>query len=97
MGLPHPTPNTDDSGIDFSMSVSYPISFDEAKGEIIASTGPQQLEEGPQQDSVLPFSAIFPYCSIIFYLNCRCLSTDIGLQKKLIELVRVNGKVSEVK
>src|SRR6185312_14467652 len=77
VGFPHPIPNTDDSGIEFNLSESYPIFFDEVKGEIIASVGLQQSEEGMQQDSVFPLRAIFPYCSLIFSFNCNCLSIDI--------------------
>src|SRR4029078_7457472 len=90
VGFPQPTPNTDDSGIEFNLSESYPISFDEVIGEIITSVGLQQLSgEGMQQDSMFPLKAIFPYCSLIFSFNCNCLSIGIGLQKKLFKLVRV--------
>src|SRR6478735_709284 len=77
VGFPHPTPNTDDSGIEFNLSDSYPISFDELKGDRMISDVLQQSLEGIQQELELPSSAILPYCSLIFSFNCNCLSTDI--------------------
>ncbi len=89
MGFPHPTPNTDDSGIRFNLSASYPIALDDSNGERMNSEVPQQSLEGIQQELEFPSSAIFPYCSLIFSFKCNCLFIGIGLQKKLFKLVRV--------
>lgn len=61
--------------------------FAEENGVITASFVVQQSEEGIQQHSELPSSAIFPYCSLIFSFKRDCLLIDIGLPKKLFNLV----------
>jgi hypothetical protein len=90
VGFPHPTPKTEDSGISFSLSESYPRAFDDSNGEMRISDVPQQSLEGTQQELELPSIAIFPYCALILSFKFNGLSIGIDLLRKLFKLVREN-------
>ncbi len=62
IGFPQPTPSTEDSGISFNLSESYPTAFDDSNGvKRISLDVPQQSLEGIQHELELPSKAIFPY------------------------------------
>src|SRR3954462_7669435 len=69
IGLPHPTPKIEAEGMAANSSELYPIDFADNKGDSLSLLSLQHDDdddEGLQQESEFPYSAIFPYFSLIF-------------------------------